>query len=154
MAGKVIRAVDWALRLTLGAIFLYAGALHAWDTQGFFVAIQHYQILPPDAAMVLAVWLPWVEIFAAIGLFVARVRLGAIAAVAGMLCVFIVAIASAQARGLDISCGCFREAEAIRVNFPELIARDAAMLAAALVLWFIESARQRRALTAPAPHEK
>ena len=154
MAGKVITILDWALRLTLAAVFLYAGGLHAWDTQGFFHAIQNYQLLPTDAALVLAVYLPWVEVFAALGLFVPRVRLGAAAAIAGMLCIFIAAIVSAQQRGLDISCGCFREAEAIRVDFPELIARDVAMLVAAVALWLIEAARQQRALTAPPAHEK
>ena len=153
MGAKVIRALEWLLRLTLAAVFLYAGALHAWDTQAFFHAIQNYQLLPTDAALVLAVYLPWVEIFAALGLFIPRVRLGAAAAIAGMLCVFIAAIVSAQQRGLDISCGCFREAEAIRVNFPELIARDVAMLMAAVALWLVEAARQRRALTAPPAHE-
>ncbi len=154
MAGKVISILDWALRLTLAAVFLYAGALHAWDTQEFVRAIWHYQILPTTASMLLGVYLPWVKILAAIGLFVPRVRLGAIAAIGGMLCVFLIAIVSAQVRGLDISCGCFREAEAIQVNFPELIARDVAMLVAAVVLWLIEAARQRRALTAQPAHEK
>jgi hypothetical protein len=129
------RVIALALRLGLAAIFLYAGALHAWDAPSFVTAIQAYDLLPPDAAMLLGVYLPWVEIFAAIALLARRLYLGALAAIGGMLLVFLGGLISAWSRGLDISCGCFRAAESIQTHFPWLVGRDLAMLAAVAVLW-------------------
>lgn len=130
-----------ALRLGLAGIFLYAGALHAWDAPRFVQSIQAYDLLPPDATMLLGVYLPWVEIFAALGILARRLYLGSLAAVGGMLIAFLVALVSAWSRGLDISCGCFRAADSIRTHFPQLVARDAAMLAAVVVLLMLEHGR-------------
>ena len=132
-------AVRLLLRLGLAGIFLYAGALHAWDAPQFVRAIQHYDLLPPDATMLLGVYLPWVEILAGLALLLRRLPLGALAAMGGMLVVFLGALISAWARGLDISCGCFRTAESIQTHFPLLVARDLALLAAVAVLFVFES---------------
>lgn len=131
------RIVEIALRIGLAAIFLYAGALHAWDAPKFVESIQAYDLLPPDAAVLLGVYLPWVEIFAAIALLARWLYLGALAAIGGMLLVFLGGLLSAWSRGLDISCGCFRTAESIQTHFPQLVARDVAMLAAVAVLWWL-----------------
>jgi ABC-type sugar transport system permease subunit len=135
------RVIELALRLGLAAIFLYAGALHAWDAPAFVQAIQAYDLLPPDAAMVLGVYLPWVEIFAAIGLLARWLYLGSLAAIGGMLLAFLGGLISAWSRGLDISCGCFRTAESIQTHFPWLVTRDVAMLAAVAALWWLERRR-------------
>jgi uncharacterized membrane protein YphA (DoxX/SURF4 family) len=129
------------LRLIVTGVFLYAGVMKIWDfrhgqsaTPDFTVAIQHFELLPsPDLAVLLAVYLPWLEVTAAITLFVKRLALGAAAAVTGMTMVFMVAIGSAWARGLDISCGCFGKDE-VSTNYPSLVLRDGLLLAAALVL--------------------
>ena len=139
-----LRVTELALRLGLAGIFLYAGALHAWDAPQFVMAIQAYDLLPPDATMLLGVYLPWVEICAALALLFRRLYLGALGAVAGMLLVFLGGIISAWARGLDISCGCFRAAESIQTHFPMLVARDLAMLAAVAVLFALEGRAQPR----------
>jgi hypothetical protein len=88
--------------------------------------------------MLLAVYLPWVEIFAALGLFVRRVQLGAASIIAAMTALFMGALASAWARGLRIECGCFGRDEAAS-DIPTLILRDAFILAAALILFFLDS---------------
>ncbi len=132
------RVIELALRLGLAGIFLYAGALHAWDAPSFVQAIQAYDLLPPDAAMLLGVYLPWVEILAAIGLLARWQYLGALSAVGGMLLVFLGGLIGAWSRGLEISCGCFRAAESIQTHFPWLVARDVAMLAAVAALWILE----------------
>lgn len=138
MAGKIIILL---LRLIVAGVFLYAGVMKIWDfrhgqsaTPDFTVAIQHFELLPsPDLAVLLAVYLPWLEVTAAVTLFVKRLALGATAAVTGMTMVFMVAIGSAWARGLDISCGCFGKDE-VSTNYPSLVLRDGLLLAAALVL--------------------
>ena len=132
------RVIAIALRVGLAAIFLYAGVLHAWDAPEFVQAIQAYDLLPPDATMLLGVYLPWVEIFAALALLTRRLPLGALLAMSGMLLVFLGGLLSAWSRGLDISCGCFRGAESIQTHFPWLVARDLAMILAVAALWAME----------------
>ena len=135
------RVITLTLRFGLAGIFLYAGALHAWDAPKFVQAIQAYDLLPPDATLLLGVYLPWVEIFAALGLISRRLYLGSLTAVGGMLVIFLAGLISAWSRGLDISCGCFRAAESIQTHFPQLVARDVAMLAAVAALFVLERAR-------------
>jgi hypothetical protein len=60
------------------------------------------------------------------------------------MCVFIAALASAWSRGLDISCGCFGRENAT-ADFPLLLARDGALLLAALAIAWHESSRLRSA---------
>jgi putative oxidoreductase len=143
MAGKVILL---ALRTALAWTFIHAGALKIWDfkrgqpaTQDFVVAIQQFHLLPsPDVSVLLAVYLPWVEIFAALGLFARRVQLGAASTIMAMTALFMGALASAWARGLRIECGCFGRDEAA-TDIPGLILRDGCILVAALVLFFVDS---------------
>lgn len=149
MAGKITVLL---LRLIVAGVFLYAGVMKIWDfrhgqsaTPDFTVAIQHFELLPnPDLAVLLAVYLPWLEVTAALTLFVKRLALGAASAITGMTLVFLGAILSAWARGLDISCGCFGK-EAVATNYPSLVIRDVLLLAAALALVLWEARRERRA---------
>jgi uncharacterized membrane protein YphA (DoxX/SURF4 family) len=150
------RVIGGALRVAVAAVFFTAGVMKIWDfkhghsaTPDFTLAIQHYKILPwPDATIVLALYLPWLEVVAAIGVFVKRVALGAAAAMLGMTLVFLGALGSAWLRGLDIACGCFGMDE-VSTNFPALMLRDAVLLAAVCALLAIER-RRARALTAAA----
>lgn len=148
MAGKIIALL---LRLTLAGVFLYAGVMKIWDfrhgqsaTPDFTVAIQHFELLPnPDLAVLLAVYLPWLEVTAALTLFVKRLALGAALAITGMTTIFLGAILSAQARGLDISCGCFGK-EAGATSYPSLLIRDGLLLGAAIALVVWEARATRR----------
>ncbi len=148
MVGKIIILL---LRLTVAGIFLYAGVLKIWDfrheqsaTPDFTIAIQHFEMLPtPDLAVVLALYLPWLEVTAALTLFVKRLALGAATAVTGMTLAFLVALGSAWKRGLDISCGCFGKDE-VSIHYPSLMMRDALLLAAALALVVWEARRKAK----------
>lgn len=145
MARKVILL---ALRTALAWTFIHAGVLKIWDfghgqpaTPDFVIAIQQYKLLPwPDLTVLLAVYLPWVEVFAAVGLFVRRVRLGAALTITALTTIFIGALASAWMRGLRIDCGCFGRDE-VSTDYPTLLWRDGLILAAALFFLF-RDARQ------------
>ena len=148
MGGKVIAV----LRLAVAAVFLVAGAMKIWDfaharsaTPDFTIAIQHYELLPsPDLAVLLAVYLPWLEIIAALALFARRLALGAAAAMLGMGAMFLAAIGSAWWRGLNIACGCFGKDDAT-TDYRLLILRDLALLAVVAVLFIHEWRRARPA---------
>ncbi len=141
MAAKVIAG----LRVLVAGVFLAAGVMKIWDfqrglsaTPDFTLAIQSYHLLPsPDLAVLLAVYLPWVEVTAALALFVRRVALGTSAALLGLTVVFLGAIGSAWSRGLDLACGCFGREE-ITTDYRTLILRDLALLAACAVLFLSE----------------
>ena len=147
MGGKVIAA----LRLAVAAVFLVAGAMKIWDfaharsaTPDFTIAIQHYELLPPDLSVLLAIYLPWLEIIAALALFARRLALGAAAAMLGMSAMFLAAIGSAWWRGLNIACGCFGKDE-VPTDYRLLLFRDLALLAAVSILAVHEWRRAPRA---------
>ena len=131
------------LRIGLGAIFVYAGALKIWNPGQFAIDVSHFQLTPWTVSVLVAVYLPWLEVLAGLALILRRLPLGALLAIIGMTLVFMAALTSAWTRGLDISCGCFGKEEAkIATNFPQLMLRDAALLAAAAVLLVAELRRK------------
>lgn len=147
VAGKVIVI---AMRVALALIFLKAGILKIWDfehgrsaTPEFTLAIQHYEILPwPDLTMLLAVYLPWLEVITAIALLAPRLRLGAAAILGGLTVVFLGALGNAWARGLEIACGCFGKEE-FSTDYRALILRDFCILAALMAIFVIDGRRSR-----------
>ena len=139
MAGKVIALL---LRLGLAGVFLYAGYVHVSDAPKFVMAIQHYRLLPTDVSFLVGIYLPWVEILAGLGLVTRLLYAGSLAALGGMLVVFLGAVISAWSRGLDIDCGCFKTARSIKAHFPSIVAQDVALLVVVLILFVIEAERQ------------
>lgn len=143
MATKIIALV---LRLLIAAVFLTAGALKIYDfkhggsaTSLFFQDVLNYHLTSWDVTMVIAVYLPWLEVIAAVALLT-PLRLGALALTAAMSVMFLAALSSAWYRGLDISCGCFGH-ENNATDFPVIITRDAALLAAIAIAWWLEAKR-------------
>ena len=127
------------LRLALGGIFIYAGALKIVDAQYFARAVHHFQLTPRAVSVLIAVYLPWLEVFAGLAVSVRRLALGASLALVVMSAAFLIALSTAWARGLDISCGCFgKEEHRIQTHFPQLFLRDAALLAAAITVFIAE----------------
>jgi putative oxidoreductase len=95
------------LRLAVGAVFLYASARRLFDPLPLADAIDDYRILPAAAVNVVAVTLPWIELLTGLCLVFGIGTSGA-GLVASLLAgTYLVAMASALARGLDIGCGCF-----------------------------------------------
>ena len=143
------------LRLALGGIFIYAGALKIADAQHFALDVHHFRLTPWTASVLIAVYLPWLEVLAGFALIFRRLPLGATLALSAMSAVFLVALTSAWARGLDISCGCFgKEEHHIQTHFPQLLLRDTALLAAALTLFIAELRRPRTPTDAQSAHSE
>jgi len=134
------RIFEWAIRLGLGGVFVYAGAAKLSDVQQFYLDVHHFELTPSDISMILAVFLPWLEIAVGTAVIARRLYLGALALAGGMSLVFLAAIGSAWWRGLDITCGCFGH-EYNATDFPRHIALNGAMLAAALWLFWLGRAR-------------
>jgi len=124
---KIISALP---RFAIAAVFIYAGILTIFDAQDFALAVQHYELTSRTISVLIAVYLPWLELMAGMALMIRRAQFGALLALGGMTTIFLGALLSAWARGLDISCGCFgKESRNIQTNFPLLLAQDLVLLA-------------------------
>lgn len=128
MDEKVTHWLTFAARLTIGGLFLVTGVLKMLDPSEFLKAIENYKILPHLLAITAVFYLPFLEIFCGISLIVKRFYAGALALLTGLMLVFIVALISAWARGLDIDCGCFGSAEG-PAHYGLALTRDFAILA-------------------------
>ncbi len=120
-------------RLYLAVIFLMACWHKILEPAAFALDVATYEILPLSLVNLMALVLPWVELFAGLMLLLGiRVRAGALL-VAGMMVVFIVAISIALARGQQMSCGCFASQGAAEDPISwRTVVRDLAWLALAL----------------------
>src|SRR6185436_1789975 len=135
-----------AARLGLAYVFLRAAAPKIMDPVGFAGDIENYAMVPKVLINFMAVTLPWVELSAALALLLGaladlfpRSALGRfqLARPAALLCivllaVFIIAIASAVYRNLDISCGCFGHSGGRKAGLSAL-AEDGGFLLLALL---------------------
>lgn len=95
-------------RWALGIIFIYASIDKLAQPAEFARAIGFYKMVPLGLENSMAVFLPWMELFAGICLLTGVMVDGANLLVCAMLIVFIVAISQALGRGIDITCGCFK----------------------------------------------
>jgi uncharacterized membrane protein YphA (DoxX/SURF4 family) len=124
-------------RLLVGGVFLVAGALKLPDPAAAVRAVRAYRLLPESLVAPVAFGLPMVEIAVGLALLAGVfVRTAAIAA-AALLAVFVAAVGSAWARGLQIDCGCFGgggQVAAGQTAYPAEILRDVGLLVVALAV--------------------
>jgi uncharacterized membrane protein YphA (DoxX/SURF4 family) len=119
----------WVPRLLAAGVFFWAGAAKVLDPATFLAAIETYRLLPGALARAVAVWLPWVELCAAVGLFLPTYRRAAAWLLLALMASFTIALGLAWARGLDITCGCFGRSETVSgAAYLRYLARDVALL--------------------------
>jgi len=102
-----VRIVLWLSKIVLVGVFIYAAIPKINDPRGFAELIYRYQILPGLLVNVTAIYLPWLELVAAVSLLVPKVREAAGLMVLCLLAIFTAAVGVSLYRGLNISCGCF-----------------------------------------------
>ena len=130
------------LDFVLAGIFIYAGVVKAIDPVQFASDIDNFKILPWVVSVALAFYLPWLEIFCALGLVFRFLYRGALSILTASIVVFTLAIIAAKLRGLDITCGCFGHASQ-HWSFPSHLATNLGILAGLLVLLFKATSRNR-----------
>ncbi len=134
-------------RLVVGGVWIVAGLLKVTDGAASVRAVRAYDLLPESVVPTVGHALPALEIVVGLAL-IAGALTRAVAVVSALLFVaFIVGIASAWARGLQIDCGCFGgggfDADATD-KYPWEIARDVGLLL--LSLWLVWRPRTRLSL--------
>lgn len=97
----------YGLCWAIGVLFIYAGASKLANPLLSAESVRNYDLIGDPWVVVLALLLPWVEVVAGSLLLIGCWLPGALSVVAGCAVMFLGAIGSAWARGLDISCGCF-----------------------------------------------
>ena len=131
--------VGTVARLLLGGTLVVAGALKAVDVPGAVASVRAYDLLPGGLATALGYSLPFLEIAVGVLLLVGLFTRAAAAVGALLMVMFVVGIASAWARGLNIDCGCFGTGGTVaagQTRYLQDILRDGGLfLAGLLLLW-------------------
>lgn len=134
-----MRAMTFFTRLLVGLVFVYAGSVKVWDVGAgqwaapqFAIDISNYRIVGGDLAILVSVYLPWVEIVGGLSLVFRRCYAGGLAVLTGLTLVFAGAIGSAIVRGLNVECGCFGRGAGITPQIA--LARDLILLGALVFL--------------------
>ena len=128
----------WTSRGVLAAVFFIYGASKVPHLAAFAASIHNYRLLPIQLENALAITLPWIEILAAGALLSRRWLPGGALVVGGLTAVFVVAMVSALARGLDINCGCFTLSDTSPAysNLWQHLVLDLLLLALIVHLWW------------------
>ena len=129
--------IELLARMALGTVFLVAGILKILDPGSLLAATDTYQIIPCRWSYWLALYLPWVEVLAGLGILLRKAYPGSLFLITALLVVFLMALIQAWARGLNIICGCFSQASAESTGrYVIYVARDLALLGLAGFLWW------------------
>jgi putative oxidoreductase len=124
-------------RVAIGVLFIVA-ASSKFDPIKFAQEVNNYRLLPAALVNLIAVALPFVELFAGILLVVGfRIRAGALAVV-GLLCGFIFAMCYVWAKGIDIECGCFGKGTKVGLR---AVSEDVGMMLLALEAYAFDNGR-------------
>jgi putative oxidoreductase len=137
---SLMRYAVFIVKVAIASVFIYAGVMKLRDPSAFLTDISNYKITPYKFSLVLSLFLPWLEIFAAVALFFKSYKPAACLIMTFMLVVFMIAIASAWMRGLDITCGCFGSTE--KVSYLSLILRDILFLAAVIFVYVFDGSQK------------
>lgn len=124
-------------RLVLGGVLLVAGYLKVGALDKSQMAVRAYELLPISLANFLGLVLPFFEVVIGL-LLILGAATRVVAALGGFtMFIFIIAIAQAWVRGLNIDCGCFGgggEVAPGETRYLQEILRDAGLVAMALFL--------------------
>ena len=133
--------VDTVLRLSLGGMFLYSAWSKVPDPWMFQTIVDDYSLLPANMTALFAVTIPQVELLVVVMFILTKWTREAAFATTVILMMFLVALAQAQVRGLDISCGCFGETEGETHSVLHALIRD--ILLFTPTIWLLIKGQRR-----------
>ena len=124
------------LGLAIGAMLVYASLDKLTFPDRFADVVHDYDMLPLALVNAFALAMPMVELVTGAALILGAWRRAAGLLAAGLCGMFMVAIAQALLRGLDIECGCFNVSgmSSTKASW-DLFVRDAGLLLASALVW-------------------
>jgi hypothetical protein len=134
--GRKRAIVLMLIRVALGVIFLYSGVEKIAHPYIFLANVYDFELTGPGLGMLVAMVLPWLELFLAIALIFNLFPGGALLGGALLGILFVGVQASAIVRGLSVNCGCFGPDEAKLVGL-FTFARTCFIALAAFAAWLI-----------------
>jgi putative oxidoreductase len=140
-SSRIYYWLDFAIRLVVGGVFIYAGVLKIGDPLQFGDKVASFEILPNAMVNSLALGLPVFEILCGVLLIVALLRRPAALAILIVSGIFLIAIVTALARGLTIDCGCFGTGTPTRARMWMDLGRDFAIFLGVLFTYWYAHAR-------------
>ncbi|MBJ13131.1 MAG: hypothetical protein CMG62_08695 [Candidatus Marinimicrobia bacterium] len=93
-------------RILLGLMWVWAGIEKIADPGQFARDISNYHLLPFGTENIIAIILPWLELFIGVSLIIGLYIDASSIISAGLMSVFIIFIFQAMVRGFNIECGC------------------------------------------------
>ena len=134
-------------RLVTGGVWLVAGALKLPEPAESVRAVRAYDLLPESVVPTVGHLLPVLEVVVGLCLVLGVLTRVTAAVSALLFLAFVIGIASAWARGLEIECGCFGGGgtkAGASSEYPLEIARDLGLLLVSC--WLVVLSRTRLAL--------
>jgi putative oxidoreductase len=136
LKNRVLNAFLVALRIALALLFIYAGLIKVVNIEAFANQIDNYRLLPYFTNALVAAILPWLEILCGSLLLLRFWRKGAALVLVTLNVIFLFAVVSALARGLDITCGCFSLSDTgMRIDVTKLV-ENILLTAGAFVVYY------------------
>jgi uncharacterized membrane protein YphA (DoxX/SURF4 family) len=113
--------INLIFRIVLGTMFLLAAVSKAADPASFAQEIANYKILPDILINLMAIVLPWIELFASLFIIIGIRIKSSVLIISSLIIVFNIAIIIAMAKGLNINCGCHTKVMAEMVGLQKII---------------------------------
>ncbi len=142
MIGKFSTAIYHLSRLALAAVFLYAGFIKADNPVAFAGQVANYQLLPYAWNYLVAATLPYLELLCGVLLLLNQRVRPAVLILFLLNLVFMLALSSVIARGLDIDCGCFNPDATTKTSPVMALWRDVGLMLLMISTWMLRY-RQR-----------
>jgi len=127
------RWTDRLIRLSIGSLFIYTGFIKLTDIRAFAKTISQYDLVPDYFLAPVAFLLPLVELIAGLGLIFSIP--GSLAAISGMLVMFVALLGYGILNDMNIDCGCFSAEELnSRNSLVQAFYRDIVMIGALFLI--------------------
>lgn len=131
--------LELAARWILGIVFIYASIHKIINPASFAKIIYGYGLFPDFSINLIAIILPFAELFSGCFLILGIYPRSALLVVNLMLLAFIIAISINLIRGYEFDCGCFSTGQATPAK--ELLIRDIIYFALGLTAFFNKNSR-------------
>lgn len=125
-----------SLRVGFGLMLIIASVDKMNNPIGFAKAITNYKVIGESLSMLIAVWMPYLELLVGLLLVIGFWLNAAVIWNGTLMSVFFIMVLQAYVRHLDIACGCFSIGEKGNIHLFKLFENFFLMTASYVLIWF------------------